>query len=142
MARRSPPSRRRREHRSVEASRFRYTRGPRRRTSGGCAGSCWHCTVWRRAGAPRSLRGSKTHIFFVVAGSHVAFVDELVLGGQALYGRVTGEIRVLTPSTGRLVRPPQATRSFSASPAPARLPRRISEYFRLSTTPCAPPAKA
>jgi AAA+ ATPase superfamily predicted ATPase len=38
--------------------------------------------------------GSQTHAMIVLAGSHVAFMEKLVLGGQALYGRRTGELRL------------------------------------------------
>ncbi|MBI3972896.1 MAG: ATP-binding protein [Chloroflexi bacterium] len=33
-------------------------------------------------------------MMLIVAGSHVAFMERLVLGGQALYGRRTGELRL------------------------------------------------
>ncbi|MGH2354658.1 MAG: ATP-binding protein [Chloroflexota bacterium] len=38
--------------------------------------------------------GQRTQIMLVLAGSHVAFMENLVLGGQALYGRQTGELRL------------------------------------------------
>lgn len=38
--------------------------------------------------------GQRTNALVVLAGSHVAFMEQLVLGGQALYGRRTGELRV------------------------------------------------
>lgn len=38
--------------------------------------------------------GQRTQVMLVLAGSHVAFMEQLVLGGQALYGRRTGELRL------------------------------------------------
>jgi AAA+ ATPase superfamily predicted ATPase len=38
--------------------------------------------------------GARTKVMTVLAGSHVAFMERLVLGGQALYGRRTGELRL------------------------------------------------
>jgi AAA+ ATPase superfamily predicted ATPase len=38
--------------------------------------------------------GRDTRIMLILAGSHVAFMEQLVLGGQALYGRRTGELRL------------------------------------------------
>ncbi len=39
-------------------------------------------------------RGQASDLMVVLASSHVAFMEELVLGGRALYGRRTGELRV------------------------------------------------
>ena len=38
--------------------------------------------------------GQRTNALVVLAGTHVAFMEQLVLGGQALYGRRTGELRI------------------------------------------------
>lgn len=38
--------------------------------------------------------GQRSQLMLVLAGSHVAFMEQLVLGGQALYGRRTGELRL------------------------------------------------
>lgn len=38
--------------------------------------------------------GQHTQAMILLAGSHVAFMENLVLGGQALYGRRTGELRL------------------------------------------------
>jgi AAA+ ATPase superfamily predicted ATPase len=38
--------------------------------------------------------GSRTRIVTILAGSHVAFMEQSVLGGHALYGRRTGQFRI------------------------------------------------
>jgi uncharacterized protein len=39
-------------------------------------------------------QGQHTQLMLILAGSHMAFMENLVLGGQALYGRRTGELRL------------------------------------------------
>src|SRR5262249_46380631 len=59
--------------------------------------------------------GRHTRIMLVLAGSHVAFMEELVLAGRALYGRRTGELRL------RPFDYPAAGLFFPASPPQDRL---------------------